>query len=212
MTNGYHPRLVEVLGEAREIGFLGPGQVGDQIRHADGFRRAWQEVAGPGAPGSALDLGSGGGVPGLVLALAWPSTAWTLLDSHRRRVEFLGRAVDRLGLADRVEVVRARAEEFGRRPGSRSAFPLVVSRSFGPPATTAECAAPLLASPGGVLLVSEPPEGAPGRWPADGLAFLGLRPGPSLAVPARLQALVQSSPCPVRYPRRTGVPAKRPLF
>ena len=53
----------------------------------------------------------------------------------------------------------------------------MTARSFGPPAATAECAAPLLAV-GGLLVVSEPPDG-PDRWPADALAALGLEPSDS---------------------------------
>jgi 16S rRNA (guanine527-N7)-methyltransferase len=180
------------------------------VSHALGFVRAWEAVAGPGAfTGAGVDLGSGGGLPGLVLALAWPESAWVLLDSHQRAVTFLEETVGELGLAGRVDIVRARAEEYGRGDG-RGRAALVVARGFGAPAVTAECAAPLLAV-GGRLVVSEPPE-AEDRWPADGLAPLGLRPERLVNIGARFQVLVQGEPCPVAYPRRTGVPSKRPLF
>ena len=118
----------------------------------------------------------------------------------------------RLGCSARVRVVAERAEVVGRDGAHRSTSPLVVARSFGPPAVTAECAAPLLAT-GGLLVVSEPPGGDGARWPVAGLALLG-------AVPERVfhttkgtfQLIRQASPCPERYPRRVGVPAKRPLF
>jgi 16S rRNA (guanine527-N7)-methyltransferase len=88
---------------------------------------------------------------------------------------------------------------------------LVVARSFASPAATAECAAPFL-QPGGRLLVAEPPGGQPERWDAEGLAQLGLVPGDHLVSPTAYQILVQEFPCPDRFPRRVGIPGKRPLF
>lgn len=196
------------LERSREVGFLGPGPVDAHVEHALGFA----EVVGE-PPASVVDLGSGGGVPGLVLAAVWPDTRFVLLDSMERRTAFLGEAVQGLGWDGRVEVVRTRAEVAGRDDTFRGWHDVVVSRSFGPPAVTAECAAPLLRV-GGRLVVSEPPEQAGERWPADGLATLGL------GTPQRLTAengagyvvLVQEAPCSVKFPRREGVPTKRPLW
>jgi len=67
-----------------------------------------------------------------------------LLDSARRSVEFLKWAVSQLQLSSRVEVVHARAEQLGRDERYRASFAAILARSFGPPAVTAECAAPLL--------------------------------------------------------------------
>ena len=161
------------------------------------------------APACALDLGSGAGIPGLVLALEWPASSWVLLDAGERRTVVLAEAVERLGLADRVEVVCQRAEVAGRDPRHRGGYDLVTARSFGAPAVTAECGAPLLRV-GGVLAVTEPPD-AHARWPAAGLELLGLSLGPSSDSP-NLQQLLAVEACPDRYPRRVGVPAKRPLF
>lgn len=197
--------LLAVLEEARSWGFLGPGPVADHVAHAEAFAAA---VSLP--PDRALDLGSGGGVPGLVLAGRWPTTRWVLLDSQERRTAFLAGAVARLGWQDRVQVVRARAEEAGRDPDLRAAFDLVTARSFGPPAVTAECAAPFLRV-GGHLLVSEPPE-AVDRWPAAGLAPLGLEVVGVRTGAHRMAALEQITGCPDSYPRAVGRPAKRPLF
>ncbi len=200
--------LVEVLEASRDRGFLGPGDIEEHLAHAQAFA-----ACVPVPEGRCIDLGSGGGVPGLVLAvLAWPEVEFVLLDGSQTRATFLEEAVDQLGLAPRVSVCAARAEEAGRMAAMRSTAEVVVSRSFGPPAVVAECAAPLLAA-GGTLVVSEPPGGGPtGRWPADGLALVGLeitaRPtGPPAFLVAR-----QAAACPDRYPRRVGIPAKRPLF
>src|SRR5581483_4448045 len=112
---------------------------------------------------------SGGGLPGLPLALAQPSRAWVLLECVTTRARFLAQAVITLGLTERVAVVAERAEDAGRGP-LRGGFDAVIARSFGAPAVTAECAAPFLEA-GGVLVVASPPpveedpETAPvGRW------------------------------------------------
>lgn len=168
---------------------------------------------GVGAPGCAADLGSGGGVPGLILALRWPESAWTLVDARVRRCEFLREAVHHLGLEARVHVVEARAEALGKDPAHRGTYDLVVARGFAPPAVTAECAAPLLAV-GGRAVISDPPAGGEQRWPQEALAILGLvseNPQAS-AAPYHYQYLRQAVPCPARFPRRPGIPAKRPLF
>jgi 16S rRNA (guanine527-N7)-methyltransferase len=158
--------------------------------------------------GLVVDLGSGGGVPGLVLAVARPDLEILLVDSMERRCAFLSEAVGALGLP-RTQVVHSRAEDLGRSD-LRETVDAVVARSFGPPAVTAECAAPLLRV-GGRLVVSEPPDAGP-RWPEDGLALLGLRLGARSAAPPVMQVVEQVHPCPDDYPRRVGLPAKRPLF
>lgn len=165
----------------------------------------------PELPVRALDLGSGGGLPGLVLALQWPTTHWSLLDAGQRRIAFLHTAVAALGLTGRVEVLPARAEAAGRMPEQRGAYDLVVARSFGLPAVTAECAAPFL-QVSGLLVVSEPPAPTPDRWPAASLAKVGLEACAAIEGPPRLQVLKQRVACPDQYPRRTGVPGKRPLW
>jgi len=204
---------VPFLAEARRLGFLGPGPVEPHLVHAAGFA----EAAGAGlpvgwAPDAAADLGSGAGLPGLALAVWFPSSRWILIDSSVRRTAFLRRQVAELQLHHRVEVVEERAEDAGRAPVWRGSRDLVVARSFGPPAVVAECAAPLLRI-GGRLVVSEPPVGDGPRWPASPLRVLGLSPGSTVAAHgATFQVLHQRTPCPERFPRRVGVPAKRPLF
>lgn len=199
--------LVLVLEEGRSLGFLGPGPVAPQIEHA----RAFLESLGSQA--RILDLGSGGGVPGLVLALALPAAEFVLLDSNQRRCAFLQSAIEKLDIADRTRVVTGRAEELARDPELRGNFDSVVSRSFGPPAVTAECAIGFMSGPGSVLLISEPPESDPGRWPERGLQLLGLQLGArKTQEQATIQAFTMVTSCSEKYPRRVGIPTKRPLF
>ena len=166
--------------------------------------------------GRVLDLGSGGGLPGLVIATHRPELELTLLEARQRACRFLREAVVALGRPD-VAVVEARAEEASRRAELREAFDAVVARSFGPPAVTAECGVGFL-RPAGRLVVSEPPaedglEAAPVRWPAAGLEDLGFagavtrgaEPGGSFVVLEKIR-------CDDRWPRRVGLPAKRPLW
>lgn len=202
--------LVPVLEEGRRLGFLGPGPVAAHLQHAAGFASVLEAIGGDMRRGA--DLGSGAGVPGLPLALHFGAMEWVLVDASHRRSAFLRVAVRDLGLDGRVSVVTERAEVVGRTAGFRATFDAVVARGFGPPAAAAECAAPLLRV-GGRLLVSEPPGGSSARWDEAGLAQLGLVPGPARqAGGAAYQVLVQSHGCPPRFPRRVGVPAKRPLF
>jgi 16S rRNA (guanine527-N7)-methyltransferase len=185
------------------------------VAHALGFAEAAEAFGS--ADGSWLDLGSGGGIPGLILAHHWPDRPAILLDSNERRAQFLLEVVAGLGWEDRVQVIMERAEVAGRQVGLRGALSLVVARSFGAPPVTAECAAPFLRT-GAALIVSDPPStGSSGdltdaRWPPEGLALVGLeRVGARRSI-FGYQVLRQARECPDRFPRRVGVPAKRPLY
>jgi len=200
----HHPGLLEQLERARALGFLGPGPVESHIDHAGVFLQALGATQG-----TVVDLGSGGGVPGLVLAVARPDLRLVLVDARARRCRFLEAVVEELGLD--AEVVEGRAELVGRT-ALRARANAVVARSFGPPPVTAECGAPLLRL-GGRLVVSEPPPPPrAARWPADGLRLLGLAVRERVADGVSVQVLEQVAPCPDTYPRADGLPAKRPLF
>ena len=204
------PGVESVLTRSRALGFLGPGDIGPQAAHAAAFAEAVEE-AGLGPCDLVIDLGSGGGLPGLVLAVRWPTTPMLLVDGSVRRCAFLAEAAEELGVADHVTVRCERAEDLGHDALLRGAADLVVARSFGAPPVLAECAAGLLA-PGGHLLVSEPPGGLEDRWPSSGLAELGMGPARLIVAGARFALIEQRTPCPDRFPRRVGIPSKRPLF
>lgn len=202
---------------ARDRGFLGPGPVDDHIRHARAMAGMIEGLSRtPGGvitgPDRLVDLGSGGGIPALVLLDAFPLAAGVLIEAQRKRAQFLREAVEALGWADRVSVREERAEESGRDEALRERMSLVTARSFGPPAVLAECAAPLLRLHGR-LVVSEPPDSPPERWDPAGLAQLGLEldrieapDGAHFAVVTK-KALVSA-----KFPRRPGIPAKRPIW
>ncbi len=216
-TSGELEPIQRVLIQARALGLLGPGPIEPHIDHAQGFARALSHGQPPDSgsvaqPRRVVDLGSGGGLPGLVLAREWPESEFVLLDAGERRAEFLQWAVSECELEDRVSVLHERAEIAGRDDGLRATFDAAVARSFGPPAVVAECAAPFL-SVGGHLIVSEPPgRKESDRWPATALSELGLSPARTVQLNFSYQILRQLELCGDRYPRRNGVPSKRPLF
>src|SRR5438128_1307789 len=169
--------LAAVLEGARGTGFVGPRPVAEQIGHSTALAVVLEAHAL--GPTPFLDLGSGGGLPGLVLAARWPDQPATLLDASSRRTAFLRRTVDALGWQGRVAIAEGRAELLGRDPELRCRFPLVVARSFATPAVTAELGGAFVRV-GGVLVVSEPGDSTgadrTARWPTERLRLLGLAP------------------------------------
>ena len=207
--------LVAVLERSRDLGLLGPGPVTDHIRHAEVFVEVLDDLdedLDGGGPSRFVDLGSGGGAPGLILGVAWGEAAGLLLDGQLRRVRFLADALETLGIDDRVAAVHGRAEALAHDPAVRQRADVVTARSFGPPGITAECAVGFL-RPGGRLLVAEPPEDLEVRWPAEPLASLGLldegvtrRPSGSVR---SLRLVGELDPA---IPRRTAAMHRRPRF
>jgi 16S rRNA (guanine527-N7)-methyltransferase len=207
------PALDPVFRRSFELGFLGSMPVTDQVEHALGFAAILESELG-GPPASVIDLGTGGGVPGLVLASCWPDTRVVLMDANERRTTFLQEVVDGWSGSGRAEVLRGRAEELGRNGELRERFDGVTSRSFGLPAATAECGSSFLAV-GGSMVISEPPDSDPReRWPEAGLRQLGLAPVTTLRPVERFgyQVLRKFESLDDRFPRRVGIPVKRPLF
>jgi 16S rRNA (guanine527-N7)-methyltransferase len=201
--------LVGLLREAADVGFLGGRDVEDHIDHALGFAAAAEDVV----PTDCVDLGSGAGVPGLVLAVeAWPQSSWSLVEAMGKRAAFLHRAVAELGVADRVRVVVGRAEDLIRHGElARASADLVTSRGFGAPPLVAEAAAPFLRV-GGSLVVSEPPGSAGSRWPAEGVGEIGLRLERVVTGVGTYAVFRQIRLCPDRFPRATKAQRRSPLF
>ena len=201
--------LEPILEVARKRGFLGPGPVAAHIDHALGFVEVIESRFDP--PASVLDLGTGGGVPGLVLAACWPDASFRFVEAMSRRAAFLTEALATLGWHG-VLVFEDRAEEIARLPGLRESFDVVTARSFASPAATSEIGSAFLRV-GGVLIVSEPPKRDPARWPEEQLGRLGLSP-PAVedAKAAHFSVFSKVGASPEEVPRGVGRPTKRPLW
>lgn len=193
--------LHSVLERARAVGFLGPGPLSVHVEHAAAYTACLPE-----ATQTVVDIGSGGGVPGLPIALSRPELRVTLLDAAQRRTAFLLWASTELGLDGRVVTVTGRAEVVGHDETHRRAFDAVVSRGFGPPAFTLECAAGLVRT-GGRILVSEPPDGR--SWPSESIRELGLE---RIAFDGPIAIFEAREDLADWYPRSAKAMKRQPLF
>lgn len=165
----------------------------------------------------AIDVGSGAGLPGLPLKIVWPGLRLTLLEATGKKVAFLEHLVGVLAL-EGVTVLHGRAEELAHDPAHRESYDLVLARALAQMATLAELTLPF-SRPGGLVIA---PKGADVaeevRAAARAIALLGgrlrrvvpLDLSPLLS-PRSLVVLDKVSATPGKYPRRPGVPAKKPL-
>ena len=150
--------LLDALASSQALGMLGDRPIAEVVAHSRRFVDPLADVTG-----SVVDLGSGGGVPGLVVAWDRPDLRVVLVDRRAKRTDHLRRLVVRLGLQHRVEVRTADVDEIVRT--SAGTFDAATARGFGPPMTTARAGLTLV-RPGGPVVISEPPVGE--RWaPAD---------------------------------------------
>lgn len=206
--------LLSQLERSRDLGFLGPGAIEDQARLSalvlDAAHRAATESPESGPTPTLLDLGSGGGLPGLIAVAEGAWSRVVLLDRSERRCSFLRDAVRRIDPSDgETDVVCGEAETLGHAPGLRECFDAVIARGFGPPSATIESSSAFVRV-GGVVLVTDPPGGR--AWPVAGCGLLSLviesasTESPSWTIFRKVSGLDAD------LPRRAGVPVRRPLF
>jgi 16S rRNA (guanine527-N7)-methyltransferase len=174
------------------------------------------ESMGGDGPYRVLDIGTGAGLPGIPLKIAWPAIHLTLLESVGKKCRFLEQACEALGL-DNSEVVEGRAEDFGRDANRREAYDLALARAVAPLAVLMEYALPALRVGG--WLAAQKGSAADSELAAATQAFGVLGGRLHEAVPFRPPAGLEQTvlliekvaPTPERYPRRAGIPSKRPL-
>jgi 16S rRNA (guanine527-N7)-methyltransferase len=156
-----------------------------------------------------VDVGSGGGMPGLPLKIARPDLDVTLVEADRRKAAFLVDACARLGLD--VRVVAERAETAGQGP-LRESFDLAVCRALAAMPVLAELCLPLVRVGGRLLAMKGRVEDADAALAALGGGPPATAPAPSAARARGVVVTVAKlAPTPAAYPRRPGLPNRRPL-
>ena len=171
------------------------------------------EIAPAGERLGICDVGSGGGVPAIPLAIVCPDVCFTLLEATGRKVELLRHFVKELGLAN-VTVTQGRAEQEGAfgSGGLRDAFDLVTARALGRIAVAAELCVPLTREGGFVALIKGQKADEELAEAKPALHLLHAVHTSTLDTPTgRIVVLEKSRRTPKAYPRRDGEPKRSPL-
>jgi 16S rRNA (guanine527-N7)-methyltransferase len=208
--------LEQAYTDAIRLGFLGPREQ-DRLweRHLnDALGLA--SIRQPRPQERWADLGSGAGLPGLPLAVAYRATSFTMIDAQRRRLDWVAATAAALGLTN-VTAVHARLEDYGQGP-ARQSFDVATARALGPLPVVAELGLPLLRTGGQLLVPRGRPEADELKQTTAACEQLGGRldeviPNPSSPIDrvgfvVIMAKIAATSP---RFPRRSGVPARTPL-
>ena len=162
---------------------------------------------------SICDVGTGGGFPGVPLAICYPDKEFVLMDSLDKRVRIVRQLCEELGIAN-VTVIHGRAEELGRNKEYRDCFDLCVSRAVANMRVLAEYCLPFV-KPGGAFIAYK---GADCESEIDdarrAVRLLGGEPPqirPLSELGHSLVVVKKKEPTPAAYPRKAGTPAKKPL-
>jgi 16S rRNA (guanine527-N7)-methyltransferase len=192
--------------------------IGDSLALVDALpATAADDAAAPGRRW--LDLGTGGGIPGIPLTLLLHEVEMTLVDSIARKCAFVSEALTACGLTGRARVVCARSERLAAAGApDREAYDVVLAKAVDSLSTVVELAAPLLRV-GGLLLAHKSDAAAEAEWAGGEVAGAACGLAPRRVVPLPRSPLARSvcvvcektAPTSERFPRREGVARKRPL-
>jgi 16S rRNA (guanine527-N7)-methyltransferase len=169
--------------------------------------------------GSLADVGSGGGLPGIPIAIMRPELSTVLVESTGKKATFLRHAVDCLGLGG-VRVANARAEELGRASEHRGAYGAVTTRAVARLSVVAEYCVPMLEVGGSAIVMKsriDPEELSEGTAAAGTLGAKVAGVVPVLMLPEvghkerNLVIVEKIRATPRAYPRRPGTAVKKPL-
>jgi 16S rRNA (guanine527-N7)-methyltransferase len=164
-----------------------------------------------------VDVGTGAGYPGIPLKIVCPGMRLTLLEATHKKVTFLEHLIDRLEMED-VQAIHARSEELAQDPAHREQYDWAVARAVAKMPTLVEYLLPL-ARVGGAILAQKG-EDAPAEVQGADKAISTLGGDVRQLVPVELRGLAETrylvvvdkvAPSPEKYPRRPGMPKKRPL-
>ena len=191
-----------------------------QVRH---FLDSLSCLAVMGAPGSlkgrtVIDVGSGAGFPGLPVRIAAPGLRLTLLEATGKKADFLRDMVELLGLSD-VDVVTGRAEELARKAAHRESYDFVLARAVAELPALAELMLPLCRTGGKCLALKKGDVAGEAQKAEKAVAVMGGRLAqlyPATIIPGEtdrcIAVMEKTSTTPERYPRRSGMPVKRPVI
>lgn len=167
----------------------------------------------PAGTTSVMDVGTGGGIPGMVIGITQPDIRVCLLDSTGKKVRFLGETAGVLGLAN-VTAVHGRAEDLAHDPAHREQYDVGTARAVARLASLVELVHPFVRT-GGLSIF---PKGEGAKAEADearqAIGFVGghnTRTLGSRLDDTRYVLVDKGKPTPERFPRRVGIPGKRPI-
>lgn len=206
---GFLARMLEVNKSHNLTAITDPDQA--WTRHVADALTLLPMLAALGETPRVIDVGSGGGVPGIPLAIAMPAAAFTLIDATGKKVEFLRACAADLLLAN-VTILQARAERLGHDKAHREAYDAAIARAVGPLPTLVELLAPLI-KPDGVALAIKGAK-ADEELAAAALAMhaVGLRHERTEDTPTgKVVILAKSRRTPRIYPRADGLPKSKPI-
>lgn len=163
-----------------------------------------------------LDVGTGGGFPGIPLKILFPQIEISLMDSVEKKLKFIDKAVERLGI--HINLIHDRAENLGRNINNREKYDIVISRAVANMQTLSEYCLPLVRI-GGIMLASKGPKAQEEIALAQqAIKILGgkVQSVNHLTIPIALLerniiTIKKVHPTPKKYPRKPGIPNKNPL-
>jgi 16S rRNA (guanine527-N7)-methyltransferase len=201
------------LTAVRDLQGIGRRLALESLRLATPLRESLTGVESP----AVLDLGTGGGIPGLPLAIVHPEIPFTLLDATRKKLDAVQEMIDTLQLGN-VRVLHGRAEELAHEPEWRGRFSTVTARAVSSLPALLELGLPMLRLHGTMLL----PKGTAiedelkhgemaGSLLGGVLSGVSILPDNGSTIETTLVIVSKIRTTPLSYPRRSGLPARQPL-